>query len=149
MKEIYRASYAGVKVHIIVRTICDLRLNDPKVAKNITVHSLGFGCYLEHSRIYMFENGGRRLVYLSSADMMPRNLSRRVELLFPVLSRHIRKQIENIYSMMWKDNVQTQILMPNDTWHQVRLDHSGKPFNYLHYYMVHRKQIAERLYDQF
>ncbi|TOK94891.1 polyphosphate kinase, partial [Vibrio parahaemolyticus] len=84
----------------------------PGVSDNITVHSI-VGQLLEHSRIYYFYADGQENVYLSSADLMNRNLSRRVELLFPILQDDIRERIIKIFSIMWADNVKTRILQPD------------------------------------
>ena len=88
IQKYYEASQAGVKIDLIVRGICGLRPGIPGVSENITVRSI-IGRFLEHSRVYYFANGGEEELYLSSADMMPRNLNDRVELLFPVERRSI------------------------------------------------------------
>ncbi|MGA9352513.1 MAG: polyphosphate kinase 1 [Terriglobales bacterium] len=97
---LYQASQAGVKVDLLVRGICCLRPGVPGVSENIRVSSV-VGRFLEHSRIFYFRNGEREEVYLGSADMMPRNLNRRVELAFPVqdhkLVRHIRDEVLGTY----------------------------------------------------
>jgi polyphosphate kinase len=91
---LYEASRAGVKVDLIVRGVCSLRPGVPGVSDNITVRSI-IGRFLEHSRIYYFHNGGEEKVYAGSADLMPRNLNRRVEVLFPIESTRIVRRIRD------------------------------------------------------
>lgn len=97
---LYQASQAGVKVDLLVRGICCLRPGIPGVSDNIQVISV-VGRFLEHSRIFYFRNGGQEEIYLGSADLMPRNLNRRVEVLFPLespeLIRHVRDEILAVY----------------------------------------------------
>ncbi len=109
---LYRASIAGVKIRLIVRGICCLRPGIDGVSDNIKVHSI-VGRYLEHSRIFSFHNDGKREVYLSSADWMPRNLDRRVELLFPVNDLALADQLYKTMQLQWKDNTQSRHMLPN------------------------------------
>jgi len=92
---LYEASQAGVKIDLVVRGICCLRPGVPGVSDNIRVTSI-VGRFLEHSRIFFFGNGGKPKVYLGSADWMPRNLYRRVEVVFPVLDSGLRKRITDV-----------------------------------------------------
>ncbi len=110
--KLYEASHAGVIIHLIVRGICCLRTDIPGISDNIEVHSI-VGRLLEHSRIYYFYNDGNDEIYLSSADMMKRNLNRRVETLFPVLQPDLKQRAINIYNTMWSDNVHARILHNN------------------------------------
>lgn len=107
--KLYEASHAGVKIHLIVRGICCLRTDIPGISDNIEVHSI-VGRLLEHSRIYYFYNDGNDEIYLSSADMMKRNLNRRVETLFPILQPDLKQRTIDIYNKMWADNVKARIL---------------------------------------
>jgi polyphosphate kinase len=97
---LYQASQAGVKVELLVRGICCLRPGIPGISDNIAVTSI-VGRFLEHSRIFYFNNGGKEEVYLGSADLMPRNLNRRVEVDFPVqdpkLVRYLRDEVLETY----------------------------------------------------
>jgi polyphosphate kinase len=113
---LYAASQAGVTVDLFVRGICCLRPGIPGVSDNIQVISI-VGRFLEHSRIYYFYNGGDEEIYLGSADLMPRNIDRRVEVLFPVedktMIEHIRDDILAYYS---KDNVKARKMLPDGTY---------------------------------
>ncbi|MGB2575973.1 RNA degradosome polyphosphate kinase [Leuconostoc citreum] len=109
VKHLYEASHAGVPIHLIVRGITILKVGVSDVSETISVHSI-VGRFLEHSRIYSFENDGNPKVYLSSADLMTRNLDRRVELLFPLKDDKLRDKVLEIFETMWQDNVKTRVL---------------------------------------
>jgi len=113
---LYQASRVGVRVDLIVRGICCLRPGVAGLSENISVRSV-VGRFLEHSRIYYFENGGEPEVYLGSADLMQRNLDRRVETLFPIEDRglvaHIRNELLEIYLA---DNIRAHLLQPDGTY---------------------------------
>lgn len=109
IKELYKAAAAGVKVRLIVRGICCLRPDIANVSENIEVRSI-VGRFLEHSRIYYFYNGGNHKLYLSSADLMPRNLDRRIELMFPILDENILNKVLEDIELMWSDNVNARKL---------------------------------------
>ena len=109
---LYRASQAGVKIDLLVRGICCLRPGVPGVSENIRVTSI-VGRFLEHSRIFYFRNGGKEEIYLGSADLMPRNLNRRVELLFPVEDAELRRRIrDEILETYLVDNVKARRMLP-------------------------------------
>lgn len=138
--KLYEASHAGVKIHLIVRGICCLRTDIPGISDNIEVHSI-VGRLLEHSRIYYFYNNGNQDVYLSSADMMTRNLNRRVETLFPILQPDLKERVLHIYDIMWNDNVKTRVLH-NDVYSMV--DRRGKKALNSQEYFIHQAQEKER-----
>jgi polyphosphate kinase len=119
IKALYRASQAGVKVALQVRGICCLRPGMPGVSENITVTSI-VGRFLEHPRIYYFHNGGEEEILLGSADLMPRNLNRRVEQLFPVEDPDLRESLyEHILCTHLKDNMQARRLLPDGSYERV------------------------------
>ncbi len=124
MQELYKASMAGVKIELIVRGICCLIPNVEGVSDNITVRSI-VGKYLEHSRIYYFYNDGKENIYLSSADWMPRNLNRRVELLFPLEAKHIKTRVMDMLEIQLKDVVKAKIKDRDKNYN--RIDRRGKP----------------------
>ena len=118
---LYEASRKGVKIDLIVRGICCLRAGIPGVSENITVCSI-VGNFLEHSRIFYFENAGKPELYLSSADWMPRNLERRVEIMFPVEKEMGKEKLIHILKTELEDTEKTRILEPDDTYRSVRSD---------------------------
>ncbi|HZO95573.1 MAG TPA: polyphosphate kinase 1 [Candidatus Baltobacteraceae bacterium] len=123
---LYRASQAGVPIELIVRGMCVLRPGIPGVSESIRVRSI-VGRFLEHSRIFVFENGGDREVYIGSADWMGRNLDRRVETVVPVLDPLLRDVIaDEILAVYLADDVKTRMLQPDGTY--VRRAHlPGEP----------------------
>ncbi|MDD1700705.1 MAG: polyphosphate kinase 1 [Methanoregula sp.] len=113
---LYRASQAGVKVDLQVRGICCLRPGIAGVSENITVTSI-VGRFLEHARIYYFHNGDNEEVFLGSADLMPRNLDRRVEILFPIENPHYRKAIvSTILPVQLNDTTKVRLLKPDGSY---------------------------------
>lgn len=112
---LYKASCAGVKVLLNIRGICMLVPGIKGMSENITVISI-VDRFLEHSRIFYFENGGTEEVYLSSADWMPRNLERRVELMVPVLQDSINKTIIEMLKVYFMDNEKAKVLQPDGFW---------------------------------
>ena len=120
---LYEASAAGVKIDLIVRGICCLKVGIPGVSDNISVRSI-VGNFLEHSRIFYFLNDGYEEVYMGSADWMPRNLDKRVEILFPVENDQLKKQVIHIIRTQLTDTVKAHILKPDGTYDKV--DRRGK-----------------------
>jgi len=107
---LYKASMAGVKIDLNVRGICCLKPNLPGISENIRVISI-VGRFLEHSRIYYFENNGNPKIFLSSADLMPRNLNRRVEILFPIEDPDLKNKIIHILDVIFRDNHNARLLL--------------------------------------
>ena len=120
---LYEASAAGVKIELIVRGICCLKVGIPEVSENISVRSI-VGNFLEHSRIFYFENEGSYEIYCASADWMPRNLERRVEILFPVEKEELKEKLLHILRCQLRDTVKAHILTPEGTYEKV--DRRGK-----------------------
>jgi polyphosphate kinase len=116
VQALYRASQAGVPIELIVRGMCELRPGIPGVSDTIRVRSI-VGRFLEHSRIFAFENGGSREIYMGSADWMGRNLDRRVETIVPVLDPVLREYLwGGILDMLLRDNVNTRFLQSDGTY---------------------------------
>lgn len=123
IEKLYEASAAGVKIDLIVRGICCLRVGIPGVSENITVRSI-VGNFLEHSRIFYFWNDGETEIYMGSADWMPRNLDRRVEIIFPVLEEHLKEKALHILEVELADNVKARVLGADGAYE--KLDRRGK-----------------------
>jgi len=129
IEALYRASRAGVEVDLLIRGACCLRPGLPGVSETIRVKSI-IGRFLEHSRIYYFGNGRQATaenvdqLYLGSADLMPRNLNRRVEVLFPIESQAIKAQLrDELLPLLLNDNVKTRELGPDGRYHRRLPDH--------------------------
>ena len=129
IRHLYRASQAGVKIELLVRGVCGLRPGLKGISENITVTSI-VGRFLEHSRIYYFHNAGQEQIYLGSADLMPRNIDRRVEALFPVhdirMIRYLRDQVLATYLA---DNVKSRRMLPDGSYERVKLEQKTDPLN--------------------
>jgi polyphosphate kinase len=109
MKKIYEAGQAGVKIQLIIRGIFGLQIGATGLGKNISAISI-VDKYLEHSRIFLFGNGGKEKMYISSADWMPRNLNRRIEIACPIYDPEIRAELKEMLSIQLKDNTKARIL---------------------------------------
>ena len=120
---LYEASAAGVQIDLIVRGICCLKVGIPGVSENIRVRSI-VGNFLEHSRIFYFYNNGNEEMYMGSADWMPRNLDRRVEIIFPVLDSKLQKKVRHILQVELEDNTKAHLLTADGTY--VKQDKRGK-----------------------
>jgi polyphosphate kinase len=135
---LYAASQAGVKVDLLVRGICCLRPGLPGVSENIRVISI-VGRFLEHSRVYYFHNNGQEEIYVGSADLMPRNIDHRVEVLFPIespeLIRHLHDDILEVYL---NDAVKARRLLPDGSYERVKSKNSNPPLNSQAWLISHR-----------
>jgi len=126
IEALYAASQAGVKIRVNVRGVCCLRPGVPGLSENITVTGV-IDRYLEHARILYFYHGGDERVFISSADWMPRNLDRRVELLVPVEDKSCRREIIALLKTSLSDNVKARRLLPDGRYEPVRAGSSGDP----------------------
>ena len=120
---LYEASAAGVQIDLIVRGICCLKVGIPGVSENIRVRSI-VGNFLEHSRIFYFYNDGMEEIYMGSADWMPRNLDRRVEILFPVEDERLKSSVKHILDVELADNTKANVLTAEGVYEKI--DKRGK-----------------------
>lgn len=126
---LYRASQAGVKIDLIVRGSCMLRPGVPGLSETVHVRSI-VGQFLEHSRIFYFQNGGDDDVYIGSADWMTRNLDRRVEVVTPILDVNLKRYLKDVVlGTYFKDNVKARILNADGNYERVPMAPGEKPFN--------------------
>lgn len=143
IQSLYQASQAGVKVDLIVRSICCLRPGIPGLSDNIRVISV-VGRFLEHSRIYYFQNGGHEEIYLSSADLMPRNIDRRVEVMFPVEdAKQIRYIRDDVLAIYLADNTKARRLLPNGEYEYVPADPKENSLNIQSWLLNFHGQLSE------
>lgn len=120
---LYEAGAAGVKIELIIRGICCLKTGIPGISENISVRSI-VGNFLEHARIFYFLNDGQEEIYMGSADWMPRNLDKRVEILFPVECEKLKKEARHILDVQLADNVKASVLQPDGRYEKI--DKRGK-----------------------
>ena len=141
IQKLYLASQAGVKIVLLVRGVCALRPGIKGLSENIRVISI-LGRYLEHSRIYYFHNGGQEEIWMGSADLMQRNLDRRVETLFPVEDKdainYIRSQILRVYL---RDNTKARMMKPDGTFYRLKPQDGADIFSVQEHFMYHRKPL--------
>jgi polyphosphate kinase len=139
---LYEASQAGVQIDLIVRGLCCLRPGIPGVSENIRVRSI-VGRFLEHSRLYYFENRGKEEIYMGSADLMPRNLDRRVEILFPLLNQRIVRRLrDGVLEKCLADNRKSRAGRPDGVYEFVPVNGSGAVDSQA-WFLGHRTQVGE------
>ena len=123
IEALYAASAAGVEIDLLVRGICSLKVGIPGVSEHIRVRSI-VGNFLEHSRVFWFCNDGNDEIYMGSADWMPRNLDKRVEIVFPIESETLKKEAMHVLKTEFDDNVKAHLLQKDGTYEKV--DKRGK-----------------------
>ncbi len=137
IRALYRASQAGVRIDLLVRGVCCLRPGIPGVSDSISVTSI-VGRFLEHSRIYYFRNAGVEEIYLGSADLMPRNLDHRVEVVFPLEDALLRQQVrDGILQVQLADTVKARRLRPDATYERVRPALGEEPLDSQAWFLSH------------
>jgi polyphosphate kinase len=142
IRRLYDASMAGVRVDLLVRGVCCLRPGLKGLSENIRVTSV-VGRFLEHPRIYYFANGGHPEIYLGSADLMPRNLDRRVETIFPVEDETLKTRIlDEVLSIAMRDNVKARELLPDGTYSRVHPAESEPPVDSQAWFMDRARSYA-------
>ncbi|MBE7413138.1 MAG: polyphosphate kinase 1 [Leptospiraceae bacterium] len=127
MVALYKASIAGVKIDLVIRGVCCIRPGIPGVSENIQVRSI-VGRFLEHSRIYIFHNNGKPKIFLASADCMPRNFEKRIEVMFPILDEKMKSKILEIKDYILRDNTKARILLSNGIY-KILTPGTEQPFN--------------------
>jgi len=119
VEELYAAAAAGAEVDVVSRSICTLRPGVPELSERIRVRSI-LGRFLEHSRLYHFEAGDQTVSLFGSADLMPRNLDHRIEVLAPIENARFRDDLSGLFDALFADNVQAWELRPDGTWDRCR-----------------------------
>jgi polyphosphate kinase len=145
--KLYEASQAGVKIQLIVRGIFGLKTDDPKLSKNIEAISI-VDKYLEHTRAFLFANGGKEDIYISSADWMPRNLDRRIEVACPIYSPEIKMELKELLRIQLRDNTKARIL-DNELTNNYNNRNNGQRYRAqedYHTYIKKRHQNMMKIY---
>ena len=142
MEALYDASAAGVKIDLIVRGICCIKAGVPGLSENISVRSI-VGNFLEHSRIFYFYNDGFEDIYMGSADWMPRNLDKRVEITFPVEDPDLKKRIKDILKIQLADTLKAHIMQPDGSYEKQDLRGKVKLDSQMYFAEEARKRSAK------
>jgi polyphosphate kinase len=144
IRELYRASQAGVKVELLVRGICCLRPGVPGLSENIEVTSV-VGRFLEHSRVYYFRNGGSEELYIGSADLMPRNIDHRVEVLFPVQDpKMIARVRDEFLSIYLADTVKARRMLSDGAYSRVKANNGRRRLNSQEWLLKHSTRAGNK-----
>ncbi len=147
IEELYAASQAGAQVQIVARSICMLRPGVKGMSENVSVRSI-VGRFLEHSRIYSFERDDDVSMYIGSADLMPRNLDRRIEVLAPVLNARVRRELTAVLDSSFKDEVGAWELGPDGTWARVQTENPADAYEHQSAMMRRAQKRARRAADR-
>ncbi|MCR4567018.1 MAG: RNA degradosome polyphosphate kinase [Pseudobutyrivibrio sp.] len=146
IEKLYEASNAGVNIHLIVRGICCLRTGIPGVSENIQVSSI-VGTYLEHARIFYFYNSGSEDIFMGSADWMPRNLDRRVEIMFPVEDQILKEQVKHILDVQLADTLKAYMMTDEGNYVKVKPQRGKKPVGAQDTFCKEAKRNTEPITD--
>lgn len=141
MEALYRAAAAGVQIELIIRGICCIKVGLEGISETISVRSI-VGTFLEHSRIFYFYNNGEEEVYMGSADWMPRNLDKRVEILFPVEQKELKEEVIHILQIQLADTEKARILQKDGTY--VRKKGRVKKIDSQEYFAQEAKKRARK-----
>ncbi len=148
IEKLYEASNAGVSIHLIVRGICCLRTGIAGVSENIKVTSI-VGTYLEHARIFYFYNNGLEDIYMGSADWMPRNLDRRVEIIFPVEDEILKSKVKHILDVQLADTLKAYEMTDDGSYVRIKPARSKKPIGAQSTFCKEAKRSSEPEIDFF
>ena len=141
IQKLYEASQAGVKIDLIVRGVCRLIPGKKELSENIKVHSI-IGRYLEHSRIYYFNNAGNHIYTIGSADWMHRNLDARVEAITPIEKKELKKYLQFVLNLYLQDNQQRSVLNEDGSYTKVERENGERKVSTHKVLMNHMKDSA-------
>ena len=144
IRELYKASMKGVQIELIVRGICCLKPGIKGLSENITVKSI-VGRFLEHTRIFYFKHSGQSKIFMGSADLMQRNLNRRVELVFPIEDPSIKQQVKEILDYMMQDNVKSRYLSSDGSYAKRKIDTGEQKLNVQEFLLAQSRERQKSL----